>query len=219
MLTHRGRRTRNDVAAVDQLLPTLIPAHVERSVTRLRNHARANRGFGHITRRPHHTGIEVQALVEEVIHVWPPFAFARFVGIADANLLEEGATEWIRLFAQLRHSIPVAVEHLSRSLVTAEGQIAVVVAKLGAKVPRLNRTGAWNPDRRVRLLYGLRPQVDVAQLGVLSIPRKRLAGLPCLEDQIVRFAVLVAKRDRVLPITEVDIHRRSDGESRYQSSA
>jgi hypothetical protein len=63
----------------------------------------------------------VQASVEEVIDVRPPFALAGLVGVADADLLEESATVRVRFLAERRHSLPVTVEHLLRALVTAEG--------------------------------------------------------------------------------------------------
>src|SRR5262245_63650595 len=130
----------------------------------------------------------------------PPLALAGFVGVAYADLLGEGATVGVRLLAERGHSLPVTVEHLLRLLVAAEREIAVVVAPLCAEVPGLYRAESGDPDRRVRLLDRLRPDVDVAQLGVFSVPGERLALAPCLDDQVVRFGVLVADCHRVLAL-------------------
>src|SRR5262249_20395104 len=157
--------------------------------------------------------------VEEVIDVRAPFALARFVGVADADHLEESATVRIRFFAQRGHSLPVTVDHLLRALVTAEREIAVVVAALRAEIPGLDRGLAGNPDRRMRLLDWLRPAVDVTQLGEFAVPGERFSLAPRLEDQVVRFAVLVAERDRVLPVAVIRVHRRADWKARDQTPA
>src|SRR5262245_56404108 len=117
----------------------------------------------------------MQAPVEEIIDVRTPFALAGFVGVADADHLEEGATIRARVPAERRHSLPVTVDHLLRAFVTAEREVAVVVAAPGAEVPGFYRSLAGNPDRRMRLLYRLRPDVDVTQLGVFAVPGEGFA--------------------------------------------
>src|SRR4029450_6798556 len=94
------------------------------------------------------------------------------------HLLEEGARVGILGFAALGHVLPVAVHHLLGALVAAERQVAVVVAVVDAEVPRLDRPEPRNPDRWMRLLDGLRPQIHVAQLRVLAVPGERLAPPP-----------------------------------------
>src|SRR5207237_9150858 len=105
------------------------------------------------------------------------------VVVADADLLEEGAAVRVGLGTALREPLPVAVEHLLRALVAAEREIAVVVSVIDAPVPGLDRAEPRDPDRRVRLLDRLRPEVHVPQLGVLSVSRERLARRPRLHDE------------------------------------
>src|SRR5207247_9932582 len=102
----------------------------------------------------------------------------RSVGVAETDLLEEGAGVGVRLLAERRQALPVAVHHLLRALVAAEGEVAVVVAVLGAEVPGLDRTEARDPDGGVRFLDGLRPEVDVAERGVLPVPGAGLGPGP-----------------------------------------
>src|SRR5215510_6193155 len=129
-LAHGRRRSGDDVTAFDQFLPAFVHAQIHRGVARLRDNACADRSLCHVPGRRGHPRIKVQASVEEVINVWPPFTLAGLVGVADADLLEESATVRVRFTASRRHLLPVAVEHLLRALVTAEGEIAVVVAEL-----------------------------------------------------------------------------------------
>src|SRR4030095_9465323 len=218
-LAHGRRRSGDDVTAFDQFLPAFVRTQIHRGVACLRDNARADRSLGQVPGRRGHPRIKVQASVEEVIDVRPPFALAGFVGVADADLLEESATVRVRIFAERRHSLPVTVEHLLRALVTAEGEIAVVVTALGAEVPGLDRAESRNPDRRMRLLDRLRPDVDVTQLGVFAVPGEWFALGPRLDYQVVRFAILVAYRHRVLPVTVIGVHRRADGKARDKPPA
>src|SRR5262245_39726408 len=145
-LAHGGGRTGDDVTAFDQFLPAFVRAQIHRGVAGLRDNARADRSLCQVPGRRRHPGIKVQASVEEVIDVRPPFALAGLVGVADADLLEESATVRVRFLAERRHSLPITVDHLLRALVTAEGEIAVVVSALGAEVPGLDRAEPRHPD-------------------------------------------------------------------------
>ena len=101
LLAHRRRRAGDDVALVDELLPASCsrpcsgwccrPAPRRRRASRPRSCSPA----------PGRARIEVQALVEEVVDVRPPLALARGVGVADADLLEEGAAVRVLLGAAL----------------------------------------------------------------------------------------------------------------------
>ena len=136
----------------------------------------------------------MEAAIEEVIDVRPPLALTFGIGVADADLLEERHAVWIVIEPVMRAPLPVAVDHLLGALVSGEREIAVVVLVLGAEVPRLDRAEPGNPNRRMRLLNRLRPQVNVAQLGVLAVEGERLALLPGFDDQVVRFVIFVAQR-------------------------
>src|SRR5207237_5603462 len=125
----------------------------------------------------------MEALVEEVVDVRPPLALARRVGVADADLLEERAGIRVLLLAELAEPLPVPLHHLLGALVAAEGEVAVVVAVLGAEVPGLDRAEAGDPDRRMRLLDRLRPKIHVPELGVLAVPGERFALRPRLDDE------------------------------------
>ena len=71
----------------------------------------------------------------------------------------------------------------------------------------------------MRLLERLRPQVDVAQLGVLAVEREDVLGLPRLENQIVSLVVLLANRRGNFAVAEVGIHRGADREAGDQAPA
>src|SRR5262245_28318796 len=162
LLAHGRRRSGDDVTAFDQFLPAFVHPQIHRGVACLRDNACADRSLCQVPGRRGHPRIKVQASVEEVINVRPPFALAGLVSVANADLLEESATVRVRFSAKSGHSLPVTVEHLLRALVTAEGEIAVVVAALGAEVPGLDRAESRDPYRRMRLLDRLRPDVYVA---------------------------------------------------------
>ena len=71
----------------------------------------------------------------------------------------------------------------------------------------------------MRLLDRARPDVDVAQLGVAAVPGERFARRPCLDDQVVRFLILLARQRRDLAVAEIGVHRGADRKARDQPSA
>ena len=60
--------------------------------------------------------------------------------------------------------------------------------RVGAKVPGFNRAAARNPDWRMRLLERLGPQIDVAQFRVLAVEAEHILLGPRANYQIVRLA-------------------------------
>src|SRR5207302_10014526 len=154
LLADGRRRAGGDVALVAELLPRLVPSEVQARVTDLRHDAGTHRRLAHVSRRAHHAGVEVQALVEEVVDVRPPLALAGAIGVAETHLLEEGLAVRVRVGAERGPPLPVAVEHALGALVAAEGEVAVVVVVLDAEVPGLERAEARDPDRRMRVHGG-----------------------------------------------------------------
>ena len=90
---------------------------------------------------------------------------------------------------------------------------------LQAEVPGFDAAAAGNPDGRVRLLQRPRPDVHIAQLGVLAVEAERFRARPRLDDQAVRLVVLVAQRGGRLAVTEIGVHRRADREPGDQPAA
>jgi hypothetical protein len=80
---------------------------------------------------------------------------------------------------------------LCRRPVGARGQ-EIVVPALGGFLHGLEAEGAGNPDRRMRPLVGLRPQIDVAQRIIFAIVLERAGLGPGALDQVHRFPELVA---------------------------
>ena len=89
---------------------------------------------------------------------------------------------------------------------------------LDAPVPGLHAAAARDPHRRVWLLDGAGPHVDIAQLGVLAVVREGLVGLPRLHDEVDALAVLLPQRGRGLPVGEAGVHRRAHREARYEAA-
>src|SRR5262245_40911211 len=186
----------DDIAALDQLFPTLVSSQIHRCVAGLCDRCRADRSFARIPRRSGHSRIKVEAAVEEIIHVRPPCFFTFCVRISQTNLLSEGAAVWIRLFTERRHSFPVSIEHLLRFLIAAERDVTVVVTIFSAKVPCLDRAQSGNPDRWVRFLDWLWPDVDITKLGVFAVPGEGLTLAPGLDYQSMSFTILLPNGGR-----------------------
>src|SRR5204863_3532761 len=117
LLAHGRRRAGDDVALLAELLPRLVHAHVAARVADLRDDAGPHRRLAHVARRVRRAGVEVEALVEEIIDMRPPLALAGRVGVADADLLEEGGGVRVLLLSELAEPLPVALHHLLRALV------------------------------------------------------------------------------------------------------
>src|SRR6266404_3922941 len=112
-------------------MPGLMPG--------LSDDRRANRFLREVARRRCHARIKMEAAVEEVINMRPPFAFTFGVRVADTNLLEKRDAVRVLIEPVMRAAFPVAVDHLLRALVAGEREIAVVVLVLGAEVPGFDR--------------------------------------------------------------------------------
>jgi hypothetical protein len=71
----------------------------------------------------------------------------------------------------------------------------------------------------MRLLERPRPDVHVAQLGVLAIEREDLRPAPGLHDQVVRLVVLLAQGGRRHAVAEVGVHGGAHREARDEPAA
>src|SRR5204862_4859996 len=90
---------------------------------------------------------------------------------------------------------------------------------LRAPLPGLDRAAARNPDRRMRLLDGPRPDVDIALLVEAAVERKGVLLGPGPHYEIVRLVVAFAQHARVLAIGETGVHWRPDRETGDQPPA
>src|SRR6266536_4196040 len=77
------------------------------------------------------------------------------------------------------------------------GQDHIGKAPLGDPVDRLLRARPRDPDGRMRLLKRLGPDVDIAELKVLTLPGERAWLRPRLDDQLVRLAETLARVGRI----------------------
>src|SRR5437870_2150312 len=62
-----------------------------------------------------------------------------------------------------RANVPILLHVVRRALVAEVTQEAVAVIALSGVVERAGAARAWNPDRRMRLLHGPRPEIHIRQ--------------------------------------------------------
>ena len=218
-LAHRLGRARDHIALIDEVLPLQAFTAHRSLIADLAKNSGLDRLHRAIARRVGEAVINVEASVVEVVHVRRVVLLRLLVGLRHGDDLREAEAVRIQLLALLRHHFPVAVGNLLARDVSEVRKEAVLVIVIGAEVVGLDRSAAGNPNRRMRLLQRLRPQVHVTQLGVLAVEREHVFGLPGLDDQIVSLVILLANRRGNFAVAEVGIHRGSDREARDQPSA
>ena len=219
LLAHRGRRAGDDEAEIDQVLPRQAGAQHVGERTDLRLEPGLDRLLRAVAGRVGKAVGHVQAAVEEIVQVRAVFLLGQRVGLRHGHDLGEPAAVGVHVLALFVQLVPIAFHHLRGALVAEVAEIRIVVVVVGAEVPRFQRSAARNPDRRVRLLDGPRPHVDVAQLGVFAVEGERFGLGPRPHDEVVRLGVFVAQRGRGLAVAEVGVHGRADRETGDQPSA
>ena len=137
----------------------------------------------------------MQRAVEEVLGRLLVQAVGLLVGVGDADELEERQPVGVGVLAV---GLDLAPEPADRLLghqvpVVREGGVDEVV--LGAEIPRLDRTAAGDPDRRMRLLQRPGQHVDVAHLGEPPVEGEGLRRRPGPEDELDALVV----RSRSVP--------------------
>ena len=189
---HGGGAPGYHVAVLQEVLPSQLLPGGRGDASHLWGEARTHGGCGAVTRRVGETRMHVQAAVEEIIDVRRVQPFRFLIAFGHANDLCVPGAVRVVVLAEFRRTLPVAVHHLLRPLVAVVAQVGVVVIVLQAEVPGLDAAAARDPYGRVRLLQRTRPDVHVAQLGVLAVEAEGFGAGPRLHDQAVRLVVLVA---------------------------
>ena len=164
-------------------------------------------------------GIHVQAGVEEVLRRLAVQVPGLGLGVGHGNELSEAALERIGLLAQVLDLLPEPLHGAQPGLVAEVAEVAVHEILGGTPVPRVHRAAAGNPDRRVGLLYGPGPHVDVAQLVVVAVEAEHLVRRPCLPDEIDALVVALPQRGGILAVGVDGVHRRADREARDHAPA
>src|SRR5439155_21878934 len=113
----------------------------------------------------------------------------------------------VPVFAEPVHLLPKAVHRGLPRQVAKIGQVGVDMISLGAPAPGFDRAAAWDPDRRVRLLYRPGPDVDIALLVEAAVEGKRVLLRPCAQYEIVRLVIPLAQHARVLAVSKTGVHR------------
>src|SRR5204862_7441190 len=87
------------------------------------------------------------------------------------------------------------------------------------EVERADAARAGHPHRRVRLLDRPRPEVDVGQLIVPTVPREELARLPGLAREREGLAVALAVLHPRGTVGQVHVHRAAERQTRDEPAA
>src|SRR5579859_862381 len=95
----------------------------------------------------------------------------------------------VAVLAEPIHLGPKPVHRRLSGLVAVIGQVAIDVIHLGAPPPGLDRAAARDPDRRARLLYGARPDVDIALLVEAAVEGEGFGLGPRLHNEVMGFEV------------------------------
>src|SRR5260370_41962546 len=137
-LAHGFRRARDDVTLLEEVLPCKALAPESGAAADLAKQPRTNRADGAIAGGVGETAIDVQAAVIEAVHVRRVIALGLLVGLGDRHALRAAEAVRIERLALLGHHVPVAVRPLFAPPVAEKRQDAVLMAVVGAEVPRLD---------------------------------------------------------------------------------
>src|SRR5581483_3549535 len=126
--------------------------------------ADALRCLGDVARRRGKAQIDVQAATVEVLGGLRVALHGLRAALGHANELQETGPIGIAVLAELGHLVPEALHGPQSGLVAVVGEIAVDVVHLRAPLPRLDGSATRDPNRRMWLLDGPRPDVYIALL-------------------------------------------------------
>src|SRR5439155_14031272 len=148
--------------------------------------------FGGVAGRAGEARIDMEAAAVEILGRLAIEPVGFLAGLGDPDELQEAGVIGVPVLTEPIHLGPKPIHRRLSGLVAVIGQVAVDVIHLGAPPPGLDRAAARDPDRRARLLYGSRPDIDVALLVEAAVEGEGLRLGPRLHDQIVGFEITVA---------------------------
>ena len=120
-------------------------------------------------------------------------------GFRDANELQEAGLIRIAILPKAVHFRPEPVHRGAAGLVAVVGQVAVDVVHFGAPTPGFDRSAAWHPDWRMRVLHRARPDVHVALLVEAAIEGEGVLLGPGAHHQVMRFVIALAQLAGLVP--------------------
>ena len=205
----RGRALDHD-ALFDELGPRALG---DAGVGELRGEAAGDGALRAVAGRVDEAAVDVLGFVVEPLEVLAVELGGHLLVIGDADELDHARAVGVARQVVGVDDRPELLEGAARALEAGEGERGVHMAFLADPVPGLDGAPAGNPDRRARLLERPRPDVDVAELRVAPVEGEGFLLRPGADDQPLGLAVLLAERDRVLPVAVVRIHARTDGEA------
>ena len=216
---NRGRAAGNDIALVNQFFPGQVRKQALHLLAQGVEHIRLEGLDRTIARRVGKTAVDVQAAVIEIADVLGVHLFGLLVGIGHADSLGKCRPIGRLVFAAGGHAIPIAVQQFLPAQIAGEGQIGIVVVVIQAEVPGFDRAATGDIDGRIRLLNGLGPQVDIAELVVFAVKGERFFLVPGTHDQVVRFGIFIPGQTRNLAVAIIGVHRGPDRKAGQQATA
>src|SRR5215472_11279442 len=136
-----------------------------------------------------------------------------------AHHLGEARPVGIAVLPEPGHFFPKTFHDVPRHLVAIVRQVAEHVIHLGGPSPGLDRSRAWNPDRRVWLLDRPRPDVHVALLVEAAVERECLLLGPGAQDEVMGFVVALPQLAWIGAVRVRGVHWRADREAGDETTA
>src|SRR6266850_4684041 len=96
-------------------------------------------------------------------------SFCLSVGVSNRDQLQVSRPIGITVATGTVHCIPVAFHGFLGRLIAKVAEKSVHIIVLRHPIPGLDTPATWDPHRWMRLLYGTRPHVDVAELIELPV--------------------------------------------------
>src|SRR5271165_1074399 len=157
------------IAALDDVLhlrcrPRRLAGLEAGGAADLADDAGALRRLGDIARRHRPARVDAQAPAIKILRGLAVEPHRLLAALGDPDRLQKPGAIGVPLLAEPVHLLPKAVHRRAAVLEAEIGEIGVHVVHLRAPLPRLDRAAARDPDRRVRLLDGARPDVHIALL-------------------------------------------------------
>ena len=141
------------------------------------------------------------------------------VRFADANDLREAGAIGRIVGAELGHALPIGLHQRVGAHIAVVAEIRIRIGIFDAEIVGLDRAAAGDVDRRMRLLQGLRPDIDVAQLGIAAVEGERRVLVPRPHDQLMRLGIFLARQRRNLSVGVVRVHRGANRKAGNEPSA
>src|SRR5687768_6795200 len=222
LLAHGLRAAVGDRAPGVELFPTVrVAEHLRIGIGVLEVLLpRAHRGRRHARPEGERAAFLAQVAFEAILKEVPD-AFARLgaralVGLRDVYRKQDPHAPGIELAAVALDDLGEALRGLARGgAVRARGQ-EVTVPSLGHLLHGLDGKRARDPDRRMRALLGLGPDVHIAQREVPALVRERPILGPAPVDEVHRLPVARARlrlRNVIVERLGAAAHRKAGDEA------